>query len=285
MKTTQRSAVSGRTPHPGRLPQGAREDGAPSRNGEQQAAAQPDPFQAREKNGRDAQGRFAPGNLGGPGNPFARRTAQLRRVLVEAVSDDDIKEIAAMLLFKTKSGDLAAAKLLLGYVIGKPGPAVDPDGLDRAEALRWAEDTVPAETVDAIMHEMPAEVAALMGRFAVPCRAETLRQHLKGLMLGPDAADKEAAVKAGATGSLSARGKTGKSRNGCSASTGRQAASGTRSTGEADPSTRSTGEAGPNFTAPKANGTNGTARQRAAGRGVRQMAGTVLTRCLRGRRR
>ena len=154
-----------------------------------------------------------------------------------------------MLLFKAKSGDLAAAKLLLGYVIGKPGPAVDPDGLDRAEAERWAEDTVPAETVAAITHEMPAEVAALVGRFAVPCRAETLRQHLKGLMLGQDAADKEAAVKAGASG------------------------------------TRNTSGAGRDFSAPKANGTNGTARQRAAGRGVRQMAGTVLTRCLRGRRR
>ena len=270
MKSSQRSAVSRRTPHPDPLPQGAREHGAPSRNGEQQAAAQPDPFQAREKNGRDAQGRFAPGNLGGPGNPFARRTAKLRRELVETVSAEDIKEIAAMLLFKAKSGDLAAAKLLLGYVIGKPGPAVDPDGLDRAEALRWAEDTVPAETVDAIMHEMPAEVAALVGRFAVPCRAETLRQHLKGLMLGQDAADKEAAAKAATAGS-----ETGKSRNGCSASTGRQAARGARSTGEA----------GPNFSAPKANGTNGTARQRAAGRGVRQMAGTVLTRCLRGRGR
>jgi hypothetical protein len=29
--------------------------------------------------GRDAKGRFAPGNAGGPGNPFARRTAELRR--------------------------------------------------------------------------------------------------------------------------------------------------------------------------------------------------------------
>ena len=29
-------------------------------------------------NGRDARGRFAPGNAGGPGNPFARRVAELR---------------------------------------------------------------------------------------------------------------------------------------------------------------------------------------------------------------
>ena len=29
-------------------------------------------------NGHDADGRFAPGNAGGPGNPFARRVAELR---------------------------------------------------------------------------------------------------------------------------------------------------------------------------------------------------------------
>ena len=34
---------------------------------------------------RDARGRFAPGNQGGPGNPFARRVAALRQSLLDAV--------------------------------------------------------------------------------------------------------------------------------------------------------------------------------------------------------
>src|SRR5207248_10793741 len=36
--------------------------------------------------GRDARGRFAPGNPGGPGNPFARRVAELRTALLDMVT-------------------------------------------------------------------------------------------------------------------------------------------------------------------------------------------------------
>lgn len=35
-------------------------------------------------NGRDSQGRFATGNSGGPGNPYARQVAALRCTLPEA---------------------------------------------------------------------------------------------------------------------------------------------------------------------------------------------------------
>jgi hypothetical protein len=37
---------------------------------------------------RQSNGRFAKGNRGGPGNPFARKTAQLRQALVDAVTPD-----------------------------------------------------------------------------------------------------------------------------------------------------------------------------------------------------
>src|SRR4051812_1322658 len=75
---------------------------------------------------RDSRGRFAKGNLGGPGNPFTRRVAALRSVLIEAVSDDDLRQVAGVLLEQAKAGDLAAVKLLLQYTLGKPAPAVDP---------------------------------------------------------------------------------------------------------------------------------------------------------------
>jgi hypothetical protein len=82
---------------------------------------------------RDAKGRFAPNNPGGPGNPFARKTAALRKALIDAVTETDLQEIAAILLLKAKQGDLAAIKLLFGYVIGKPEKSTDPDTLDRHE--------------------------------------------------------------------------------------------------------------------------------------------------------
>ena len=83
--------------------------------------------------GRAADGKFAPGNQFGPGNPFARRCAAFRTALMEAVTEQDIKDIAAKLRDDAKAGDKAAVKLLFQYVIGKPQLAVDPDTLDLQE--------------------------------------------------------------------------------------------------------------------------------------------------------
>ena len=77
--------------------------------------------------GRDAQGRFAAGNTGGPGNPYARETARLRRLIREAVSDEDLREIVRGMVQAAKGGDLAAAKELLNRLVGKPRDAADPD--------------------------------------------------------------------------------------------------------------------------------------------------------------
>src|SRR6266851_2792249 len=76
---------------------------------------------------RDGKGRFAAGNAGGPGNPFARQTAQLRSALVQRVTSEDMGVIADELIFKARNGNLAAIKLLFQYVIGKPTVAVNPD--------------------------------------------------------------------------------------------------------------------------------------------------------------
>src|SRR5438105_853177 len=89
-------------------------------------AAVPDP-------GRDRKGRFGKGNQGGPGNPFARQTARLRQLLLESVSEDDLRAIIATVKEKALEGDLGAVKLLLSYTVGKPLPMVDPDTLDIQE--------------------------------------------------------------------------------------------------------------------------------------------------------
>src|SRR5262249_20282394 len=83
--------------------------------------------------GRGANGRFTAGNPGGPGNPFARRVAQLRSILMQAVKPEDLVAIVRKLVERAKAGDVAAAKLLLAYVLGKPAPAVNPDALDWEE--------------------------------------------------------------------------------------------------------------------------------------------------------
>jgi hypothetical protein len=84
-------------------------------------------------NGRDERGRFTAGNIGGPGNPFARRVARFRKVLHQCASVEDMKEIGRQLVAMAKTGDLAAIKLLLQYQVGRPVAVVDPDGLDLQE--------------------------------------------------------------------------------------------------------------------------------------------------------
>src|SRR5919109_2559853 len=120
---------------PGNRIGGAYADPAPPENG---------------ASGRDAKGRFAPGNPGGPGNPFARRTAELRREFLAEASGEDLRAVCRALLERAKAGDVAAAKLALSYLMGKPERAVDPDTLDEQEWHLWRRYTAPSEWVELI---------------------------------------------------------------------------------------------------------------------------------------
>src|SRR5262245_18489356 len=62
---------------------------APSPNGCNGPADAPGPPSPNGVNACDSRGRFAKGNRGGTGNPFARRVARLRTLLLEIVSEDD----------------------------------------------------------------------------------------------------------------------------------------------------------------------------------------------------
>jgi hypothetical protein len=101
--------------------------------------------------GREPDGRFARGNRGGPGNPFARKCAAFRAALMEALTDQDIKDIATKLRDDARAGDKAAAKLLFQYAIGRPQPAVNPDTLDYDEFRNLHQSAVPGEAVGALM--------------------------------------------------------------------------------------------------------------------------------------
>lgn len=112
-------------------------------NGEQNDAA-PSP---NGGNGHDSRGRFAKGNKGGPGNPFARRVGRLRSLLVNLVTEEDLRAVAHKLVEQARNGNLAAARLLLVYLIGRPGEAVDPDRLDLEEwRLCQESPTIPEAT-------------------------------------------------------------------------------------------------------------------------------------------
>jgi hypothetical protein len=85
------------------------------------------------KPNHDARGRWAKGNKGGPGNPFARQTARFRSMLVGSVSDDDFKAVVQALTNKAKAGDLNAIELFFHYLVGRPADAINPDAVDQDE--------------------------------------------------------------------------------------------------------------------------------------------------------
>src|SRR5262249_48485923 len=101
-------------------------------------------------------GRFAKGNPGGPGNPFARKVAALRKALINFVTVDDMKHVAFILKEKAMAGDLVAIKLLFQYVLGKPSETVNPDRLDIDECK------LKEEHEDGV--EGPAMLAEFYGR-------------------------------------------------------------------------------------------------------------------------
>src|SRR5579872_5619811 len=105
----------------------------------------PDAKPQAAEGGRDTHGRFGKGNAGGPGNPFARQVAGLRSALLGRVTPADVEAVADELIRQAKEGNLAAAKLLLSYALGKPAQAVDPDTLDLQEweNYRWQPDPAP----------------------------------------------------------------------------------------------------------------------------------------------
>ena len=69
---------------------------------------------------RDSKGRFLPGNPGGPGNPQARNVATWRKALAEAVSAEDVTQVAQRLVDAAKAGEPWAVRELLDRLLGKP---------------------------------------------------------------------------------------------------------------------------------------------------------------------
>jgi len=86
----------------------------------------------RPNKGRSSRGRFTKGNSGGPGNPYAKKVAGLRSALLSAVTQEDMKAIARVLVEQAKSGDIAAVRELLMRVLGRP---LEADILDRLDRL------------------------------------------------------------------------------------------------------------------------------------------------------
>jgi hypothetical protein len=92
---------------------------------------------------RPAKGRFALGNKGGPGNPFARQVAEIRKLLLNTVPGERLAKILLAMVERAEAGDVAAAKLVFQYTVGKPAEAVEPDRVEIEEHQLRRESTIP----------------------------------------------------------------------------------------------------------------------------------------------
>ena len=90
---------------------------------------------------RDVHGRFAPGNKGGPGNPYARQTAALRKEVSDFLGGGRMRRLARALYRRAIKGDNAAARLLCSYGVGQSLPGVSPDELDAHELAMFRQAT------------------------------------------------------------------------------------------------------------------------------------------------
>jgi hypothetical protein len=75
--------------------------------------------------GRAANGRFQPGNPGGPGNPLGGRIAAARGALRDRVTGDDLTAIWDRVIAMARDGHWQAIKLVLSCVAGKPGKNIE----------------------------------------------------------------------------------------------------------------------------------------------------------------
>lgn len=69
---------------------------------------------------RDQQGRFAPGNSGGPGRPKLSYEQECSKTLQDAVSQDDWLEIIHKTVQDAKKGDHRSRQWLANYLLGRP---------------------------------------------------------------------------------------------------------------------------------------------------------------------
>ena len=124
------------SPDPAHTPDRRSPEAPPSSNGPSVGPS----LAAPSTNGRDNLGRFAPGNPGGPGNPFARHVAELRKAMANAVPKEMLEAIMLKMAHLALEGNVAAGKFVAAYSVGQPLAGKNPDRTDIEEWQQFKEE-------------------------------------------------------------------------------------------------------------------------------------------------
>jgi hypothetical protein len=121
--------------------------------------------------------------------------AALRQAMLDVVKPDDLQAIIVRLVLAAQQGDVAAAKLVLAYTLGKPGPSVDPDLLDLHEWALWQQMPVPNEALAPLLGSLQVPLACTLVRTILPLMqssiAGQLAQHLDPAAPAADTAQEQ----------------------------------------------------------------------------------------------
>lgn len=162
------------------------------------------PTDSDGNSGRGADGKFTKGNKGGPGNPYNRQVAAIRRALLNAVTPEEIHYLARSLIDRALEGNLAAAKLLLSYLIGKPAPAVDPDTLNQQEWQLHEQAAVPVAQLNELLNQVPADTANAIVQNSWPAVADARLHSTKQKSSAQPVAEANSVIRSNETPSTDA---------------------------------------------------------------------------------
>ena len=117
-------------------------------------------------------------NKGGPGNPFARKTAEMRKAIQDAVTAEDLADVARVIRVLALGGNLAAARLIFSYSAGKPAQGADPDTLDAHELEVRRGAAATEEDMRALFERCPAWLVNVVGGAV----SAGVQKHMAGAM-------------------------------------------------------------------------------------------------------
>jgi hypothetical protein len=116
----------------------------------------------------------------------------MRQEFLKAVTSEALAGIVRAMIAKAKEGDVAAAKLVLQYTLGKPAQTVDPDRLDEMEWQQWQREKVEGGA-DVLLGTTASSICAL-ARVAIPFhQAEKFAQFGRDVQARREDAREEAA--------------------------------------------------------------------------------------------
>jgi hypothetical protein len=139
-------------------------------------------------------------------NPYARRQAELRQIVTDAVSPH-VEKIALRMAAKAACGDVQAAQLLFAYLLGKPTVAPNPDSLDLMEWELTDKSPTAHEVARCLTDSVPAGAAAEVVQRLLASRPDPVNEAMEQAKQTPSTVqalrDKRSGKKRKASAALS----------------------------------------------------------------------------------